>query len=95
MSYVIKEMTKEEAIKMLKKAKGKTVLVAIQDLEHNKFGPFRLNHKTECESMITEAKTIFSNHDDFVKMLNLFTEQQKDLMNITPHGFRKIILLKE
>lgn len=94
MKYV--EMTTDEAIEVLKKSKGKKVLVAIQDLENNDeeiiFYP---KLKEDCESMIEEAKTISSACDDFVKKLDLFTEKQKDLMNIQPHGFLKTILLRE
>ena len=43
--------------------------------------------------MIKEAQTVSSMCDDFVKKLDVFSEKQKDLMNIEPHGFQKTILL--
>lgn len=93
MKYV--EMTIDEAIEMLNNSKGKKVLVAIQDLEKDEPALFCQRLKKECESMICEAKTVASQCDDFVKQLNLFTEKQKDLMNIQHRGKLKIILLRE
>ena len=93
MNYV--EMTTEEAIEVLRNSKGKKVLVAIQDLESNEDAVFCQKLKSECETMIKEAKTVSSICDDFVKKLDLFTEKQRDLFNIKPHGFQKTILLKE
>lgn len=93
MKYI--EMTTEEAIEVLKKSKGKKVLVTIQDLENNNEDiVFCPKLKEECENMILEAKTISSACDDFVKKLDLFTEKQKDLMNIQAHGFQQTILIR-
>ena len=51
--------------------------------------------KSDCETMIMEAQTISSACDEFVKKLDVFTEKQRDLFNIQPHGFQKTILLRE
>lgn len=93
MNYI--EMTTDEAIEFLRQSKDKKVLVAIQDLESDEPAFFYQRLKVECESMIFEAKTISSICDDFVKKLDVFTEKQKDLMNIEPHGLQKTILLRE
>lgn len=93
MKYV--EMTTDEAIEVLRKSKGKKVLVAIQDLENdNEDVVFYRKLKSDCEIMIKEAQTVSSMCDDFVKKLDVFTKKQKDLMNIEPHGIQKTILLR-
>lgn len=89
------EMTTDEAIEVLKKSKGKKVLVAVQDLKTDEEALFYPRLKMDCVNMIEEAKTISSACDDFVKQLRLFTEKQLDLMNIRPEGLQKTILLKE
>jgi transcription initiation factor IIF auxiliary subunit len=94
MNYV--EMTTEEAIKVLRKSKGKKVLVAIKDLENDDDDAiFYQKLKSDCESMIQEAQTVSSMCDEFVKKLDLFTEKQRDLFNIKPIGLKKTILLRE
>lgn len=92
MNYV--EMTTEEAIEVLRKSKGKRVLVAIKDLENEDDAIFYQKFKEDCESMIKEAQTVSSMCDDFVNKLDVFTKKQKDLINIEPHGLQKTILLK-
>lgn len=92
MRYV--EMTAEEAIEVLKKSKGKKVLVAIQDLKTEKPVSFYPRLKSDCLLMIKEAETISSACDDFVRQLRLFSEKQRDLMNIVPEGLQRTILLK-
>lgn len=92
MRYV--EMTTDEAIDMLKKSKGKKVLVAVQDLKTEEPALFYLRAKSDCLLMIKEAETIASACDDFVKQLKLFSEKQRDLMDIMPKGCQKTILLK-
>lgn len=87
-------VTTEEAIELLRKSKGKKVLVAIRDLENDEPALFCPKFKKDCEQMICEARTISSACDDFVKTLSLFTEQQMDLKNISPIGYEKTILLK-
>lgn len=93
MNYV--EMTTEEAIEILRKSKGKKVLVAIKDLENDNDAILYQKLKSDCEVIIQEAQTISSICDDFVRKLDVFTEKQKDLLNIEPYGLRKTILLNE
>lgn len=92
MRYV--EMTTDEAIEMLQKAKGQKVLVAIQDLKTEEQALFYPQTKSDCLLMIKEAETISSACDDFVRQLRLFSEKQRDLMNIVPEGLQRTILLK-
>lgn len=92
MNYV--EMTTDEAIEVLRKSKGKKVLVAIKDLENDEDAVFYQKLKSDCEIMIREAQTISSMCDDFVKKLDVFSEKQKDLFNIKSHGRQQTILLK-
>lgn len=93
MKYI--EMSVDEAIEILQKSKGKRVMVAIRDLEHNDDAMFFPKLKAECEDMIGRAETISSMCDDFVKQLRLYTEKQKDIVNIRNVGYQQIILLKE
>lgn len=93
MQYI--ETTTDEAIEILKQSKGKKVLVAIQDLEKDEPALFYPELKSNCVVMIKEAETIASVCDDFVKQLKLFTEEQKNLINIVPEGLQKTILLKQ
>ena len=92
MKYV--EMTTDEAIEVLRKSKGKKVLVAIKDLENDEDAIFYQKLKSDCEIMIKEAQTISSMCDDFVKKLDVFSEKQKDLLDIKPYGTQQTILLK-
>ncbi len=92
MRYV--EMTTDEAIEVLKKSKGKKVLVAIQDLNNDEPVFFYPKLKSDCIVMIEEAETISSVSDDFVRQLRLFSEKQRDLINIIPKGLQKTILLR-
>lgn len=91
MKYV--EMTTDEAIDVLRKSKGKKVLVAIQDLESEEDVIFCQKLKSDCEAMIRDAETISSICDDFVKKLDVFTVKQ-NLMNIQPYGLQKTILIR-
>lgn len=93
MKYI--EVTKQEAIDILKNSKGDKVMIAVQDLEHDEeVNSFCPHLKSECENLIGEAKTIAAITDDFVKQLDLFTERQLDLRNIQAIGYRKVILLR-
>lgn len=83
----------EEAIELLKKSKGKKVLVAIRDLECDE-PIFTPRFKQECTKMISEARTISAACDDFVKTLSLFSETQLDLKNFKNAESEKIILLR-
>ncbi len=93
MKYI--EMTTDEAIEVLKQSKGKKVLVAIQDLEKDESPMFYPKLKTDCASLFEDVETTISVCDDFVKQLRLFTERQRDIMNIEPHGIQKTILIRE
>lgn len=91
MRYV--EMTIEEAMKRCNK--NKKVLVAIQDLEDDNVDiVFVPKERKEYQAIFEDVKTVASACDDFVKQLKLFTEKQ-NIYSIKPHGFQKIILLKE
>lgn len=92
MNYV--EMTTDEAIEVLRKSKGKKVLVAIKNLEDDNDAIFYQKLKSECEAMIREAKTISSACDEFVKKLDLFTTKQ-NILDIKKMGLCKTILLNE
>lgn len=88
------EMTIEEAMK--KCNKNTKVLVATQDLEQNDSDVlFVIKKKKDYNSIFENAKTIVSSCDDFIKQLNVFTEQQPDIPHIHPHGIQRIVLLKE
>lgn len=89
------EMTTEEAINYLKKSPSKVVMVAVKDLESDEDAVFFRKLKTDCEKMIADAQTVVSVCDHFISQMNLFTEKQRDIQNIEPHGIQKTILLKE
>lgn len=91
----INEETIDSAIQLLKKSKGKKVLVAIQDLEDedDDVVSFYPKLKSECEEIITEAATIASVCDGFVHKLNAFTQRQ-DITDIICKGKQSTILLK-
>lgn len=91
MNYI--EVTTEEAIEILRKAPGKKVMVAIQNLESDEPVAFCPRLKKDCELMIEEAATIAQKCDDFVKQLKLFTEEQ-DISHIINSGIQKTILFK-
>uniref|UniRef100_UPI0004B02671 hypothetical protein n=1 Tax=Clostridium sp. 12(A) TaxID=1163671 RepID=UPI0004B02671 len=93
MHYV--EMTIEEANEYYKGTKGKTVLVAVQDLEKDDVVEFTKRNKDECVNIINEAETIARVYDDFINQLRVFTEKQSDIRNIVPRGKLSTILLKE
>lgn len=92
MGYV--EMSTDEAIEVLKRTKGKRVLVAIKNLEDDNDAIFYQKLKSECEIMIKEAQTISSVCDEFVKKLDLFTSKQ-NILDIKNLGLCKTILLNE
>ena len=91
MKYV--EMTIEEAMKRCNK--NKKVLVAIQDLEDENVDiVFIQKYRNDYQDIFDDVKTVASACDDFVKQLRLFTEKQ-NIYSVEPHGFQKIVLLKE
>ena len=87
------ELTTEEAIEMLKKSKGKKVMIAVCDLEKENVEKFFVRLKTECVELINTSETIASLYDDYIKQLHLFSEKQ-NLQNIEKRGKQNIILLK-
>lgn len=87
------EMTIEEARKRCDK--NTKVLVAIQNLECNDEDVIFVKKKRcEYDELFENIKTVSSLFDDYVKQLNLFTENQ-DIYNVKPKGVQRIILLKE
>lgn len=91
MQYV--EMTIEEALKY---SKGKTVLVAVSDLENNdEVNSFVKRNAADCENIFNEAETIVRVYDDLINQLRAFTEKQNDFINYKPRGKLSIIILKE
>lgn len=89
------EMTVEEAMKRCNK--NTKVLVAVQNLEDSddKDVIFVAKRRKDYGTIFEDAKTVLSLCDDFIKQLNVFTEQQPDIPNIRPYGLQKIVLLKE
>lgn len=91
MQYV--EMTIEDAMKKCKK--NAKILVATQDLEDNDVDIIFVQKRgSEYKEIFEDVKTAASLCNDFVKQLDLFTENQ-DIRNIKPYGLKKIILLRE
>lgn len=88
-------MTIEEANEYYKGTSGRTVLVAVQDLETEEISSFVKKSKHDCENIIMEAETIARVYDDFVNQLRVFTEKQPDIRNIIPRGKLSTILLRE
>ena len=74
--------------------KGKTVLLAVQDLEKNEMSSFLKTTKADCETIIAKSKRISSICDDFVKQLNCYSDKQKDFPIIKSKGKQHIILLQ-
>lgn len=95
MHYI--EMTIEEANEYYKGTSGKTVLVAVQDLERNEeqILSFTKKNRSECENILMEAETIVRVCDDFVNQLRAFTKKQPNVREIIPKGRLNTILLKE
>lgn len=95
MHYI--EMTIEEANEYYKGTSGKTVLVAVQDLERmeEQVLSFTKKNRSECENILMEAETIVRVCDDFVNQLRAFTKKQPNVREIIPKGRLSTILLKE
>ena len=90
MHYV--EMPIDEALKKCKK--NARILVAIQDLKDDDADVVFVAKKgSDSDELFEYVKTVASMKDDFVSLLNLFTERQ-DIRNVKPYGIRKIIMLR-
>lgn len=90
MHYV--EMPIDEALKKCKK--NARILVAIQDLKDDDADVVFVAKKgSDSDELFEDVKTVASMKDDFVSLLNLFTERQ-DIRNVKPYGIRKIIMLR-
>lgn len=90
----LSEETIDGAIELLRKSKGKKVMIAIQNLEEEDVNiAFVEKYKNECQKIIESAATVASYKDDFLKQLSVFTEKQRDLKHIQPRGYLKTILL--
>lgn len=92
MQYV--EMSVEEAMKKCKK--NARILVAVQDLTDTNADIIFVQKKgSDYKELFEDVKTVASLTDDFVEQLKLFTEQQKDIMNIRPYGMQRIVIMRE
>lgn len=109
MSNVIIINTEDDekaVIEMIKKAKGKKLLVAIHSLEDDDTPvSFEPKHKSECIGMLDMSKTIAAVMKEVtglrsdvtslctsVRQLRLYDEYQKDLKKLKPIGYERTIL---
>ena len=89
----LKTISPEEAKLEVSKSKGRIVLIAIQDLSETDVNiAFDRHDKADCDRIIESAKTITKMCDDFIKMLDCYTEEQ-DIEDIKPVGLQQTILL--
>lgn len=93
-------------IDMIKKAKGKKLLVSIHSLEDDDTpSNFVPRHKNECVDMVKMSETVAAIMNEVtgiktdlkivrssIAQLKLYTEIQKDLKNLTPRGYERTIL---
>lgn len=89
------EISVDDAIDILKHAKGQTVLVAVQDLNTDEPAEFHKSSKEIEQREIEKAETIASGKEEYIRYLNLFSEKQCDLKHLSPRGVKRIILLQE
>ena len=90
---ILKTISPEEAKLEVSNSKGRIVLIAIQDLSETDVNVvFDKHDKADCDRIIESAKTIASMCDDFIRMLDCYTEEQ-DIENIKPVGLQQTILL--
>lgn len=87
-------MTKAEAIKFLQASESDIVLVATNNLQEQQMNTFKKVTKNDCYVILENSKKRIAIHDEFVKQLNCFTEQQNQYPVITPKGVQHIILIK-
>ena len=90
------EDDERKVIDMIKKAKGKKLLVAIHSLEEEDTPvSFIPKLKSECEALVKSCVTVAAIADECLKevyQVRAYTELQNDLKNLSPHGFEKTIL---
>lgn len=103
--FIVKSENDEKAvINMIKKAKGKKLLVSIHSLEEDDTPvDFVPRHKNECIDMIKMSETVVALLNEVTgmrqdvksmaaKQLRLYTEVQNDLKNLVSKGYEKTIL---
>lgn len=103
--FIVKSEDDEKAvINMIKKAKGKKLLVSIHSLEEDDTPvDFVPRHKNECIDMIKISETVVALLNEVTgmkqdiksmaaKQLRLYTEAQNDLKNLVSKGYERTIL---
>lgn len=103
--FIVKSEDDEKAvINMIKKAKGKKLLVSIHSLEEDDTPvDFVPRHKNECISMVKMSETVSALLNEVhgmktdlesmkITQLRLYSKAQNDLKNLIPMGFEKTIL---
>ena len=103
--FIVKSEDDEKAvIIMIKKAKGKKLLVSIHSLEEDDTPvDFVPRHKNECIDMIKISETVVALLNEVTgmkqdiksmaaKQLRLYTEAQNDLKNLVSKGYERTIL---
>lgn len=97
------EDDEKKVIDMIKKAKGKKLLVAIHSLEEDNTPiQFLPKHKNECVTMLQNSATraaVFEEMEldcfkflENINQLRLYSEHQNDLKNLSPHGYERTIM---
>lgn len=94
MKYI--EMSIEDALKIFKGDKSKTVLVAVKDLENDDdtLQPFERMEISKCRKVIRSSKTIIGMDDELLKHLLLYSKKQ-NIQAIRPIGTMTRIVYKE
>lgn len=102
---IVKSEEDEKAvIEMIKKAKGKKLLVSIHSLEEDdSLVDFVPRHKSECIDMIQMSKTVAALLNEMtgirqdiknfnITQLRVYSEVQNDLKNLVCKGYERTIL---
>lgn len=94
MEYI--EMSIEDALKIFKGNKSKTVLVAVKDLENDDdtLQPLKKIGLSKCRKIIKSSKTIAGSEDDLLKHLLLYSRKQ-NIQSIKPIGTMTRIIYKK
>lgn len=103
--FIVKSEDDEKAvINMIKKAKGKKLLVSIHSLEDDDTPcDFVPRHKNECIDMIKMSETVAALLNEVagirrdvknisITQLRLYSEVQNDLKNLVYKGYERTIL---